>query len=77
MKKEPKVFTTLSITREAQDIMLSNGYASSRTMGLFVSKLITEYHERRTHKLPEGLTAADIAWQLKRLTDLLIKITDG
>jgi hypothetical protein len=49
-KKPQKVKVTLSITKEAQDIMLDNGYASVRTMGEFISALIVEYHARETSK---------------------------
>jgi hypothetical protein len=45
-KKPRKVRVTLSITKEAQDTMLDNGYASARTMGEFISKLIVEHHQR-------------------------------
>lgn len=54
-KKPQKVRTTLSITKEAQDIMLDHGYASARTMGEFISALIVDYHKRTVgSKLPEG-----------------------
>jgi hypothetical protein len=43
-----KVITTLSITKEAQDTMLDNSYASARTMGDFISGLIVDYHRRKT-----------------------------
>ncbi len=76
-KRNDKIKKTLHLSDDAVDILRFAGYCSERTAGEFISKLIVEYHERRTHKLPEGLTAADIAWQLKRLTDLLVKLTDG
>jgi hypothetical protein len=41
-----KVKANLSITKEAQDIMFDHGYASARTMGEFISRLIVEHHER-------------------------------
>jgi hypothetical protein len=49
-KKVKKVKVTLSITKEAQDIMLDNGYASARTMGEFISALIVDYHARMRPK---------------------------
>jgi hypothetical protein len=57
-KKVKKVKVTLSITKEAQDIMLDHGYASARTMGEFISALIVDYHTRETSKRKEGKNAS-------------------
>jgi hypothetical protein len=65
--KPKKIRVTLSITKEAQDIMLDHGYASARTMGDFISRLIVEHHSRQTNKL----SPADVAGELRRLADLL------
>jgi hypothetical protein len=45
-KKPKKIKVTLSITLEAYDLMYDNGYASERTMGEFISRLIVDYHYR-------------------------------
>jgi hypothetical protein len=74
MKNETKVTTTLSITRAAQNIMLDNGYASQRTMGEFVSRLIVEHHARRTSPIVETMTAADLIYEIKRLVVMLDKL---
>jgi hypothetical protein len=66
-QKPKKVITTLSITKESQDTMLDNGYASARTMGEFISQLIMEHHARVSH----NPTPAEIAAELHRLADLL------
>jgi hypothetical protein len=65
--KPRKVITTLSITKQAQDIMLDNGYASARTMGSFISDLIVEYHKRKTGTY----TPEELAQEIHRLVDLL------
>jgi hypothetical protein len=71
--KPRKVRVTLSITLQAQDIMLDNGYASSRTMGEFISQLIVDYHAQRTRKP----TRAEVAAELHRLADLLAAADDA
>jgi hypothetical protein len=59
--------TTLHLTQEAQYTMLQYGYASSRTMGDFISELIMEHHRRMTGTFtPEELRA-----EIYRLVDLL------
>jgi hypothetical protein len=67
MPTTKKVKATLHLTKEAQDIMLDHGYASSRTMGDFISELIVEHHKRMTGtRTPEELTK-----EIHRLVDLL------
>jgi hypothetical protein len=66
-KKVKKVKVTLSITKEAQDIMLDHGYASSRTMGDFISELIMEHHRRMTGTF----TREELAKEIHRLVELL------
>jgi hypothetical protein len=39
-KKPRKVCVTVSISKEAQDIMLDHGYASARTIGVFLSQTV-------------------------------------
>ncbi len=65
--KPRKVRATLAITKEAQDILFDNGYASQRTVGMFISELIVDYHARQTRKL----TQAEIVQELRRLVSLL------
>jgi hypothetical protein len=65
--KPRKVRTNLAITKEAQDILFDHGYASQRTVGMFISHLIVDYHAKRTRKL----TQAEIAQELRRLVSLL------
>jgi hypothetical protein len=65
--KPAKVRATLALTKEAQDILFDNGYASQRTVGMFISHLIVDYHAKRTRKL----TQAEIAQELRRLVSLL------
>ncbi len=59
-KKVRKVITTLSITKEAQDVMLDHGYASARTMGVFISELILDHHAKQTRKLTKEELLAEI-----------------
>ena len=54
-------------TKEAQDTMLNNKYASAHTMGEFISQLVMDYHAQRTRQL----TQAEIAQELHRLASLL------
>jgi hypothetical protein len=68
--KTKRVRTTLSITKQAQDILFDNGYASQRTVGMFISELIMEHHARQTRKP----TKEEIAQELRRLADLLDNI---
>jgi hypothetical protein len=68
-KKPRKVTMTLSITKEAQDIMFDVGYASARTVGAFVSQLIVEHHIRCNSKPTPG----EIAFVLRDLADKLDK----
>jgi hypothetical protein len=65
--KPRKVRANLAITKEAQDIMFDHGYASQRTVGMFISHLIVDYHARQTRKL----TQAEIVQELRRLVSLL------
>jgi hypothetical protein len=65
--KPTKVSVTIHITKEAQNILFDNGYASQRTVGMFISELIVDYHAKRTRKL----TQAEIAQELRRLVSLL------
>ena len=44
--KPRKVKVTLSITKEAADVLHFAGYCSDRTTGEFISRLIVEHHER-------------------------------
>jgi len=67
--KPKKVVTTLAITKEAQDLVFDYGYASARTIGMFVSDLIVDHHAKRTRQL----TQAEIAAELHRLADLLVE----
>jgi hypothetical protein len=67
LSKPIKVRATLAITKEAQDVMLDNGYASVRTMGVFISQLIMDYHARQTR----APTKQEIAAELRRLADML------
>jgi hypothetical protein len=48
-----KVKVTLSMTKEAQDVMLDNGYAGVRGMGEFVSRLVLEYHAEQLKRQME------------------------
>ncbi len=66
-KKVRKVVTTLSITKEAQDVMLDSGYASARTMGVFISQLILDYHAKQTRRL----TKAELLAEIHRLVEEL------
>ncbi len=65
-----KVSVTLHITKEAQDILFDNGYASQRTVGMFISQLVIDYHARQTRQL----TQAEIAQELRRLASLLEEV---
>jgi hypothetical protein len=65
--KPKKVKVTLSITKEAQDVLLFRGHASDRTMGEFISRLIVEHDARVSHKP----TRLELAAELRRLADLL------
>ncbi len=65
--KPRKVRTNLAITKEAQDILFDHGYASQRTVGMFISHLIVDYHAKRTRKLTQG----EIVQELRRLVSLL------
>jgi hypothetical protein len=65
--KPRKVRTNLAITKEAQDILFDHGYASQRTVGMFISHLIVDYHAKRTRQL----TQAEIVQELRRLVSLL------
>lgn len=68
--KPRKVSVTLHITKEAQDAMLDNGYASARTMGEFISQLIMDYHARQTRRP----TKQEIAGELRQLADMLDEV---
>ncbi len=70
LSKPIKVRATLAITKEAQDVMLDNGYASVRTMGVFISQLIMDYHARQTR----APTQQEIAAELRRLADMLEEV---
>jgi hypothetical protein len=78
-KKPRKVRTTLSITKQAQDIIFDHGYASERTQGEFISAVIVEYHARRGRKLKTAEIAAQIAQlaaQIGDLTEELHRLVD-
>jgi hypothetical protein len=65
--KPRKVRANLAITKEAQDILFDNGYASQRTVGMFISELIMDYHARQTR----APTKQEIAEELRQIADLL------
>jgi hypothetical protein len=65
--KPRKVRATIAITKAAQDILFDHGYASQRTVGVFISQLIIDHHARQTRKP----SRAEIAQELRRLADLL------
>jgi hypothetical protein len=65
-----KVSVTIHITKEAQNILFDNGYASQRTVGMFISELIMDYHARQTR----APTKQEIAEELRRLADLVDNI---
>ncbi len=75
--KVEKVKATLALTKEAQEVMLVNGYATERTQGDFISMLILAHHARQTRQL----TPVEIVQELARLVDLLaqsaVAIADG
>ncbi len=62
-----KVRANLAITKEAQDVMLDNGYCGIRGMGEFISELIMDYHARQTR----SPTKQEIAAELRQLADML------
>jgi hypothetical protein len=62
-----KVSVTIHITKEAQNILFDNGYASQRTVGMFISELIMDYHARQTR----APTKQEIAEELRQIADLL------
>jgi hypothetical protein len=66
-RKPQKVRVTLSITKQAQDTMLDNGYCSVRGMGKFISQLIMDYHASKTGTL----TPTQISAEIHRLVDML------
>jgi hypothetical protein len=68
--KPTKVRANIAITKEAQDIMFDHGYASQRTVGMFISELIVDYHAKRTRKP----TQAEIAQELHRLASSLEEV---
>jgi ABC-type uncharacterized transport system ATPase component len=72
-KKVRKVVTTLAITKEAQDIIFDNGYASQRTVGVFLSQLIVDYHAKQTRKL----TTEELLAEIHRLVDELSAPASG
>jgi hypothetical protein len=65
-----KVSVTIHITKEAQDILFDNGYASQRTVGMFISQLIVDYHARVSRKP----TQAEIAQELHKLASLMEEV---
>jgi hypothetical protein len=69
--KPTKVSVTIHITKEAQDTMFDNGYASARTVGEFLSQLVMEHHARVTRKPAKP----EIARELRRLADMLDEVT--
>jgi len=68
--KPKKVRASLAITKEAQDLIFDHGYASARTIGMFVSDLIVQHHARVSRKP----TRTEIAAELRRLADLLEEV---
>ncbi len=68
--KPRKVRATLAITKEAQDLMLDNGYCGVRGMGEFLSQLVVDYHARGSRKP----TQAEIAQELHKLASLLEEV---
>jgi hypothetical protein len=66
-RKPRKVRVNLSITLEAQKLVFDRGYASARTMGDFISRLIVEHHAQQTNRP----TPEQVAGELRRLADLL------
>jgi hypothetical protein len=69
--KPRKVRANLAITKEAQDVMLDNGYCGVRGMGEFLSQLVVEHHARVSRKP----TQAEIAQELHKLASLLEEVT--
>jgi DNA-directed RNA polymerase sigma subunit (sigma70/sigma32) len=67
-----KVSVTIHITKAAQNILFDNGYASQRTVGMFISELIMEHHARQTRKP----TKEEIAQELHKLADLVDNINE-
>jgi hypothetical protein len=65
--KPKKVRLSLSITVEAERILSESGYASARTKGEFISRLIVEHHARARRKP----TPTEVAAELRRLADVL------
>jgi hypothetical protein len=65
-----KVSVTIHITKEAQDILFDNGYASQRTVGMFISELIVDHHARVSRQP----TQAEIAQELRRLASLMEEV---
>jgi hypothetical protein len=65
-----KVSVTIHITKAAQDILFDHGYASQRTVGMFISQLIVDYHAKRTRKP----TKEEIAQELRRLASSLEEV---
>jgi hypothetical protein len=57
----------LVISQAAKDTMFDNGYATDRTIGRFISRLIVEHHARVSRKL----TKEEIAQELHTLARLL------
>jgi hypothetical protein len=68
-----KVRATIAITKEAQDIIFDFGYASQRTIGVFISQLIVAYHARVSRKP----TKKEIAQEFHRLASLLEEDVTG
>jgi hypothetical protein len=62
-----KVRMTISLTKQAQDIIFDHGYASARTVGDFISQLIVAHHARVSRKP----APKEIAAELRRLVDVL------
>ncbi len=69
--KPKRVRTTLSITKEAQDTMLDNGYCGVRGMGEFLSQLVMDYHARVSRKP----TKEEIAQELRLLASMLEEVS--
>jgi hypothetical protein len=56
-----KTRMTIRLSQEALALMLSQGYATRRTLGDFLSQLMFDYHQRQSP--PGGLTPSPAEWR--------------
>jgi hypothetical protein len=67
-KTAPKIKMTIHLSAAAVDVLRFAGYASDRTVGEFISRLIVEHHERTQQaKSKAPPTRAQIAAELRAL----------